>query len=96
MEILFGLFSSTKVTKLNIVIKPFKKSHCPSSPLNVCNNESVVRANWLTLKFTVDVGVIESSYIITVDELKGLLLLNCASKVSPCANISLKAKVKSW
>ena len=39
---LLGLSSSGKVTKLNIVSNPFRKSHCPSSPLSVCKMVSVV------------------------------------------------------
>ena len=42
---LLGLSSSGKVTRLNIVINPFKKSHCPVSPLRVCKRTFVVTAD---------------------------------------------------
>ena len=42
ISIFVGSFSSTKETKLNIVKIPFKKSHCPNSPLKVCKSVSSV------------------------------------------------------
>jgi hypothetical protein len=37
-----GLDLSGEATKLNIVIIPFKNSHCPSSPLKASKNTSLV------------------------------------------------------
>ena len=76
---LSGLLASGKLTKLNIVIIPFKKSHCPTSPLRVCNKVFPVAVRSPTEAVTVDHGRFNVSLCFAFpDE----AVLNCACSVS--------------
>ena len=85
---LFGLSSSTKVTKLNIVINPFKKSHCPNSPLSVCKNVLFVAARALVVTNVAPKvrEIVPTTKVCVPAEAD----LNWGVKVSPVFKISVK------
>ena len=84
MIILFILSLSGIETKLNIVIIPFKNSHCPTSPLNVFK-VAVLTEIFDTVK-TAELSTVSFCLIIA-------LALNWADKVSPVFKVTCKLPV---